>query len=390
MSAENRISIFAFPTRIVFGPGALRELGGETGRLGMKRPLLVTDRGVVGCGLADRISAEAKRAGLSLTLFDGVSPNPVEQNVFDGLEKYRAGKCDGIIALGGGSALDTGKAVRLRVTHGLPLEEYDDLVNGGEKIGPDLPPMVAMPTTAGTGSEVGRSAVIILKATDRKTVIFSPYLIPSVAITDPELTLGMPPGLTAGTGLDALTHNVEAYLSLGYHPMCDAIALHGTRLAVRNLAAAVRDGKNLVARTEMMMTAMMGAVAFQKGLGAVHSLAHPLSSIANLHHGTANGILLPPVLEFNRLTSEERLRDIAVAMELDVAGKSVSEAADEAIERVRRLLKEVGIPDRLSAFGITREMIPALAKKAMEDGCRMLNPRPCSEADMVALYERSL
>ena len=390
MSAENRISIFAFPTRIVFGPGALRELGGETGRLGMKRPLLVTDRGVVGSGLADRISAAAKRAGLSLTLFDGISPNPVEQNVFDGLEKYRAGKCDGIIALGGGSALDTGKAVRLRVTHGLPLEEYDDLVNGGEKIGPDLPPMVALPTTAGTGSEVGRSAVIILKATDRKTVIFSPYLIPSVAITDPELTLGMPPGLTAGTGLDALTHNVEAYLSLGYHPMCDAIALHGTRLAVRNLAAAVRDGKNLVARTEMMMAAMMGAVAFQKGLGAVHSLAHPLSSIANLHHGTANGILLPPVLEFNRLTSEERLRDIAVAMELDVAGKSASEAADEAIERVRRLLKEVGIPDRLSAFGITREMIPALAKKAMEDGCRLLNPRPCSEADMVALYERSL
>ncbi len=390
MSAENRISIFAFPTRIVFGPGALRELGGETGRLGMKRPLLVTDRGVVGCGLAGRVTAEAKRAGLSVTLFDGVSSNPVEQNVFDGLEKYRAGKCDGIIALGGGSAVDTGKAVRLRVTHGLPLEEYDDLVNGGEKIGSDLPPMVAMPTTAGTGSEVGRSAVIILKATDRKTVIFSPYLIPSAAITDPELTLGMPPGLTAGTGLDALTHNVEAYLSLGYHPMCDAIALHGTRLAVRNLAAAVRDGKNLVARTEMMMAAMMGAVAFQKGLGAVHSLAHPLSSIANLHHGTANGILLPPVLEFNKLTSEERLRDIAVAMDLDVAGKSASEAADEAIERVRRLLKEVGIPDRLSAFGITREMIPALAKKAMEDGCRRLNPRPCSEADMVALYERSL
>ena len=390
MSAENRISIFAFPTRIVFGPGALRELGAETGRLGMKRPLLVTDRGVVGCGLAGRVTAEAKRAGLSVTLFDGVSSNPVEQNVFDGLEKYRAGKCDGIIALGGGSAVDTGKAVRLRVTHGLPLEEYDDLVNGGEKIGSDLPPMVAMPTTAGTGSEVGRSAVIILKATDRKTVIFSPYLIPSAAITDPELTLGMPPGLTAGTGLDALTHNVEAYLSLGYHPMCDAIALHGTRLAVRNLAAAVRDGKNLVARTEMMMAAMMGAVAFQKGLGAVHSLAHPLSSIANLHHGTANGILLPPVLEFNKLTSEERLRDIAVAMDLDVAGKSASEAAEAAIERVRRLLKEVGIPDRLSAFGITREMIPALAKKAMEDGCRLLNPRPCSEADMVALYERSL
>src|SRR3989454_12142645 len=390
MGAENRISIFAFPTRIVFGPGALRELGGETGRLGMKRPLLVTDRGVVGCGLADRVSAEAKRAGLSVTLFDGVSPNPVEQNVFDGLEKYRAGKCDGIIALGGGSALDTGKAVRLRVTHGLPLEEYDDLVNGGEKIGPDRPPMVALPTTAGTGSEVGRSAVIILKATDRKTVIFSPYLIPSVAIADPELTLGMPPKITAGTGLDALTHNIEAYVARGYHPMCDAIALQGTRRAVLHLPRAVQNGNDLAARTHMMMAAIMGAVAFQKGLGAVHSLAHPLSSIAGLHHGTTNGILLPHVLEFNRMSCEDRLRDLALAMDLDVWHASAAEAASAAIARIRQLLKEVDVPDRLSAHGITRAMIPALAKKAMEDACHQLNPRPCAEADMVALYAQAL
>ncbi len=390
MSVGNLISIFAFPTRIVFGAGALRELGNETKRLGMKRPLLVTDRGVVECGLAERVTAEAERAGLSLTLFDGTSPNPVEKNVFDGLERYREGKCDGIVALGGGSSLDAGKAIRLKVTHPLPLEQYDDQLNGGDKIGPNLPPLIALATTSGTGSEVGRSTVIILKTTDRKTVIFSPYLIPSVAIADPELTLGMPPKITAGTGLDALTHNIEAYLALGYHPMCDAIALAGTRLAVRHLPTAVHNGNDLAARTHMMMAAMMGAVAFQKGLGAVHSLAHPLSSMAGLHHGTTNGILLPAVLEFNRLTSEDRLRDLAMAMDLDVAGRSQAEAAPAAIERIRGLLKEVGIPSRLGAFGITREMIPALAKKAMQDACRLLNPRPCSESDMVALYEQSL
>jgi alcohol dehydrogenase class IV len=221
-------------------------------------------------------------------------------------------------------------------------------------------------------------------------VIFSPYLIPSVAIADPELTLGLPPKITAGTGLDALTHNIEAYLATGYHPMCDAIALEGTRLAIRHLPTADHNGGDLAARTHMMMAAIMGAVAFQKGLGAVHSLAHPLSSIANLHHGTTNGILLPAVLEFNRTTCEDRLRDLANAMELDVHGKSTSEAASVAIERIRTLLKEVDVPNRLRAFGIRRELIPALAKKAMEDACRLSNPRPCTESDMVALYEQSL
>jgi alcohol dehydrogenase class IV len=359
-------------------------------RLGIKRPLLVTDPGVVICGIAERVIFEIRRAGVSAVIFDAVNSNPVERNVTEGLDAYRRANCDGVIGLGGGSPLDTAKAIRLVTTHATPLEQYDDKFNGGEKIGPQLPPMIAIATTSGTGSEVGRSTVIILKATDRKTVIFSPHLIPSVAIDDPELTLGMPPRITAGTGLDALTHNVEAYLSKGYHPLCDAIALQGVRLAAQNLTTAVHDGANLAARTNMMMAAIMGAVAFQKGLGAVHSLAHPLSSIANLHHGTANGILLPPVLEFNRLTSENRLRDIAVAMELDIMGLNAAEAASAVVARIRNLLKEADIPDRLSEFGITREMIPGLARKAMEDGCHTLNPRPCTEADMVALYERAL
>jgi alcohol dehydrogenase class IV len=386
----NSISMFCFPTRIVFGAGAVRELGTEAKRLHISRPLVVTDLGVVACGLAEQVLAEARRAGLAPALFADVNPNPVEKNVHAGLEVYRRDNCDGVIGLGGGSPLDVTKAIRLVVTHPFPLEQYDDQLDGASRIAADLPPMIAIATTAGTGSEVGRSTVIILKATDRKTVIFSPYLMPNVALADPELTLGMPPGITAGTGLDALTHNVEAYLALGYHPLCDAIALQGAKLAMRYLARAVHNGKDLEARSNMMMAAMMGAVAFQKGLGAVHSLAHPLSSIANLHHGTTNGILLPHVLEFNRSVSEERLRDLAVAMELEGSQGSASDAATALIARLGELLPEVGIPKTLDALGVTRDLIPLLATKAMEDACHQSNPRPCTEADMIALYEKAL
>ncbi len=384
------ISRFSFPTRIVFGPGALRELGNEARPLGITHPLVVTDRGVVACGLAERILAEARRAGLHPSLFVDVDPNPVEKNVREGLEAYRRGDCDGVIGLGGGSALDVAKAVRLVATHAFPLEQYDDILDGAARIKPNVPPMIAIATTAGTGSEVGRSTVIILDATERKTVIFSPHLMPNVALADPELTLGMPPKITAGTGLDALTHNVEAYVARGYHPLCDAIALQGAKLAIQNLPQAVREGSDLEARSNMMMAAMMGAVAFQKGLGAVHSLAHPLSSIAHLHHGTTNGILLPHVLEFNRSVAEGRLRDLAIAMEIDGAQGTAAEAATALIARLRKLLLEVGIPTTLGALGVSRERIPVLAKKAMADACHQLNPRLCTEADMIALYEKAL
>jgi len=381
---------FSFPTRIIFGAGALRELGGEAKLFHIARPLLVTDRGVVACGLAEIVLAEARRAGLCPTLFEDVSPNPVEMNVLEGLEAYRRGNSDGVIGLGGGSAIDVAKAIRLVVTHPFPLEQYDDKIDGGANIRANVPPMIAMATTAGTGSEVGRSTVIILKSNERKTVIFSPFLIPNVALADPELTLGMPPKITAGTGLDALTHNVEAYLALGYNPMCDAIALQGAKLSMQNLARAVTNGNDLEARSNMMMAAMMGAVAFQKGLGAVHSLAHPLSSVANLHHGTTNGILLPHVLEFNRTTSEGRMRDLAIAMELYGSPGEASEAATALIERLCQLLPEVGIPTTLGALGVTHDLIPLLARKAMEDACHQSNPRPCTEADMIMLYEKAL
>lgn len=382
------ISVFSFPTRVIFGAGALAELNTEICRFGMRRPLLVTDSGVARAGHVERVKSAA--GNVALAIFEGVSPNPTEANILDGLEHYRLENCDGIIALGGGSPLDAAKVIRLAATHPLPLEQYDDQRAGSSLINNNLPPLIAIPTTSGTGSEVGRSAVIVLKATDRKTVIFSPHLIPNVALDDPELTIAMPPAITAGTGLDALTHNVEAYLATGYHPMCDAIALSGTRLAVQNIAAAVHRGRDLSARSNMMMASMMGAVAFQKGLGVVHSLAHPLSSIGGLHHGTTNGVLLPYVMEFNRPACEERIRDLALAMDLDVAHEPVSHAATAAIERVRKLLREIGVPGRLSQLGIERAMIPALSKKAVEDACHLSNPRPCTEVDMVRLYEQAL
>ncbi len=385
---NQNISEFAFPTRVVFGPGAIGRLASEMARWGIRRPLLVADRGIVEAGIVETACASIDHS--PFVLFDSVNPNPTEENVLAGIERYRSEGCNGIVAVGGGSPLDAAKAIRLGVTHPLPLELYDDQLNGGERIGSNLPPMIAVPTTSGTGSEVGRSAVIYLKSTDRKTVIFSPHLIPSAAIDDPQLTLNMPPKITAGTGFDALTHNIEAYLAKGYHPLCDAIALYGTRLAAENLPLAVHDGGNLLARTNMMMASLMGAVSFQKGLGATHSLAHPLSSMGGLHHGTTNGILLPHVLEFNRPACEDRLRDLAVAMGIDVAGKSEAEAATAAIEHIQHLLEDVHIPHRLSSLGIERQMIPAMSKKAMEDACHLLNPRPCTELDMAALYESAL
>ena len=372
-------------------PGALRELGAEAKQLGIRRPLVVTDPGVVACGLAEQIVAEARRAGLAPSLFAGVDPNPVEKNVREGLDAYRRENCDGVIGLGGGSPLDAAK--------GHPPGGDSSLSAGtirrsigwrGAESTPIVPPMIAIATTAGTGSEVGRSTVIILQATDRKTVIFSPHLMPNVALADPELTLGMPPKITAGTGLDALTHNVEAYLALGYHPLCDAIALQGARLAFQNLPRAVQNGKDLEARSNMLMAAMMGAVAFQKGLGAVHSLAHPLSSVANLHHGTTNGILLaaragvqPPSIGGSPARS---CRGHGGRGFPGVGHRSRHGAYRPPVRTLARGRHSIN----LGALGVTSDMIPLLARKAMEDACHQSNPRPCSEADMITLYEKAL
>jgi alcohol dehydrogenase class IV len=372
---------WTFPTKIVFGNGAVSTLADHVRAAGGRRALLVCDAGVVKAEIAERVRRVLEAGGVAVSVFDKVDPNPVEENVMSGVAAYRAHQADVVVAVGGGSPLDVGKLVALKTTHERPLAEYDDAIGGDAHIGPNIPPIITVPTTAGTGSEVGRSGVVMLKATGRKTVIFSPYLMPKTAVLDPELTVSMPPRITAATGFDALTHCIEAYLALGDHPMADGIALMGIELVAKNLPRAVEAGADLVARGAMMKAAMMGAVAFQKGLGVCHSLAHPLSSEKRLHHGLANALCLPAVIDFNNTAVPERVE--RVRRLLDLTATSASNA-------LRALREKVGLPSGLAAEGITKADIPKLADKAIEDACHRMNPRPCTRDDMAKLYELSL
>ena len=369
------VSAFSFPTTILFGAGAVGRLPEELEKRGISRPLLVTDMGLSRTPVFERVASLAPGA----VVFAGVEPNPTERNVLDGLAVYQQNRCNGIVGVGGGSPLDAAKAIRLKVTHELPLAEYDDLLDGAARISANVPPYIAIATTSGTGSEVSRSTVITITATNRKTVVFSPHLIPTLAIADPELTLALPPALTAGTGMDAFTHNVEAYISKGYHPICDAIALAGARMVWESLPRVMADPRDLEARSQMMMASMMGAIAFQKGLGATHSLAHPLSSDCGMHHGTSNAVLLPFVLEFNRAAVPQRLDDLAAQF-----------GGGDIVAQVRDLNRRAGIRPRLRDYGVTEDVLPALADKAIEDGCHQLNPRPCTREDLLALYRAAL
>ena len=370
-----QLSTFSFPTAILFGPGAIDRLPEELAKRGISHPLLVTDAGLAHTPVFERVVRLVPNAAV----FSAVEPNPTERNVTDGLASYNANRCNGVIGLGGGSPLDAAKAIRLKVTHELPLAEYDDLLDGGQRISANVPPYIAIATTSGTGSEVSRSTVITIAATNRKTVVFSPHLIPTLAIADPELTLALPPHLTAGTGMDAFTHNVEAYISKGCHPICDAIAFSGARLVWENLPRVMADPRDLEARSQMMMASIMGAIAFQKGLGATHSLAHPLSSDCGMHHGTANAVMLPFVLEFNQSAVAPRLAELAAQF-----------GGGDIAKQVRALNLRAGIAPRLRDYGVTAETLPALADKAIQDGCHQLNPRPCTREDLLALYRAAL
>lgn len=383
-------STFSFPTRIVYGAGCRRELPELLSEWNPRRVLIVTDPGITKIGLHVAVTATLDDAGIPWALTDAVEPNPVERNVHEVTAFYQENECDVLIGLGGGSALDVAKAVRLRATHPLPLAEYDELAEGWKKTHPHVPPMIGIPTTAGTGSEVGRSAVITLETNRRKTVLFSPYLMPNVALLDPELTVGLPPHLTAATGMDALTHSVEAYLSKTFHPFCDGVALHGIRLCATYLPRAVANGRDLEARGMMLLASAMGATAFQKGLGVAHALAHPLSSLHGIHHGLANAIVLPTVLRFNRDAAAERLADVAHALGCPVEGLSALQAADKAVEAVERLVRRLNLPTRLAEVGIREEHIPPLAAKALEDGCHLTNPRPVSQENLQFLYRQAL
>ncbi len=390
MSDVSEKVVWSFPTRCVFGAGSVRRVGAEAAAL-VDAPgaaLLVTDAGVRDAGLAEPVVASLEGAGFAVTVFDQLSSNPLESEVLSATDAFRQAGAKVIVALGGGSPLDVAKVVRVAATHPLPLAQYDDALGGAALITQPVPPMVAIPTTSGTGSEVGRSGVVTLQATNRKTVIFAPSLLPNVAVLDPELTVTMPKRTTAATGMDALAHCIEAYCAVGDHPMADAIAIEGIRLIAEHLEAATLDGKDLVARGAMLKASMMGAVAFQKGLGACHALAHPLGAEHGLHHGLANALCLPAVLDYNRKAVPAKIGRIAKL--LGARGDDVDTLAFEGAGAVRALRKRLGLPDGLAAEGIEEEDLDALAVLAHEDAAHRLNPRPCTAEDLLSLYRASL
>ncbi len=384
--SENRtdappvLAIFTFPNRILFGEGARAFLATELARLGVSRPLVVTDRGLVASGLVDEVAGRL----LSASVFGEVHANPTEGDVLAALHVYHDEHCDGVVGLGGGSPIDAAKGVRLMVTHPGRLADYDFTAGGLDRITSDLPPMVAIPTTSGTGSEAGRGALILLPQTGRKTIVLSPHLLPSVAICDPELTRSLSPALTAGTGMDAFTHCIESYLSTTEHPICDGIALEGLRYIARSLETAVRDGSDSEARRALMMGALLGGISFHKGLGVVHALSHALGTGGRAHHGTLNAILLPHGLRFNRDFASQRLSDLAARLGLGRGGEGPS----HLITLTELALMRLPLPRRLGEVeGLDRGQIAEYARLAMLDHCHRTNPRPCTEADLAGLLE---
>jgi hypothetical protein len=378
------LTTFSFPTRTLFGAGALNQLPAHLDRLGIRRPLVVTDPGLLNTQAFGSLAATlgAAKQAKAWSLYSGVHPNPIESDVRDAAAAFVANGCDGVIGFGGGSALDAGKAARILVKRpGFNLARFYD-----EPDWSALAPFVAIPTTAGTGSEVGRSSVITLDATKRKAVVFHPELLADFVLLDPELTRGLPPKLTAATGADALTHCIESYTCPVFHPMCDGIALEGIRLIVEALPRAYRDAHDLDARGKMLVAAAMGAVAFQKDLGVVHSMAHPLSTLCGMHHGLANALCLVAGMKFCAERKPGLYRRVALACGNEVM-KAADEAADQAAIRfIAQFLAGMGLNTKLREHGVKPELLDALIAQAVEDPCHKTNAVPVTAEDFRRLY----
>jgi alcohol dehydrogenase class IV len=375
------ITRFSFPTAIAFGAGARKLVAEHLREQGVQRPLIVTDRALAALPLLAEFRSHL--GGLEVGVFDGVFGNPTCAQVMAGAAAFKAHGADGVIGFGGGAALDVAKVVGLMAVHDGDVLEYVWDHPQVRPITAALPYFVALPTTAGTGSEVGRSAVVSENDTHHKRTVFSAKILARMVFADPELTLGLPPAITAATGMDALTHNIESYLSPAYHPLCDGIALEGLRIGARALASAVREPGNLQARADMLMSSMMGAIAFQKDLGSVHACAHALGAVCDLHHGLANALMIDTVLAWNHEAVPAKFDELAHAAGLAGGGAAL-------VPWLKQLKASIGIAGGLAARGVTRAQLPRLVALADKDFTSQTNPRPAAEADYERLFLQAM
>ena len=375
---------WSYPTAMKFGPGRIKELPEACAQAGIKNPLLVTDKGLAGLPVTAQALDILEAAGLGRAMFSEVDPNPNEKNLDAGVAAYKAGGHDGVIAFGGGSGLDLGKMVAFMAGQTRPIWDFEDVGDWWTRADSEaIAPIVAVPTTAGTGSEVGRASVITNSETHVKKIIFHPKVLPAVVICDPELTVGMPKFITAGTGLDAFAHCVEAFSSPHYHPMSQGIALEGMRLVIDNLPRAYADGTDIEARANMMSAAAMGATAFQKGLGAIHAMSHPIGAVFNTHHGTTNAVCMPAVLELNAPLIKDRF-DLAASY-LGIEG-----GFDGFRRFVQSFNDSLGIPRSLTELGVTEDRLEDMVAMALEDPSCGGNPVPLTTDNLRALFKAAL
>ena len=378
-----KIQGFNFPCPIRFGAGASKELANYLKSNNLSKPLLVTDATVAELTFFKEIKNSLEQKGISTKVFSEMHKNPVKSDVLKGGAIFHETDRDCIIGIGGGVALDVARAITLRINHKRDLFDYDDLIGGDKYVTEEVPHFIAIPTTAGTGSEVGRSAIISEDESKKKRILFSPKLIAKIVFADPLLTMELPPFITAATGMDALTHNMEAYLAKNYHPMCDGIALEGIALIADSLETATHK-PDVESRSKMLLASLMGAVAFQKGLGVVHSLAHPLSSLLDTHHGLANAVNLPYGMQFNYEGFENRFNNMGNAFGMGSA------AGNRVVDHIFEMNDKLGMPTRLSEIDVKGEHIEELSKLAAADFCHPNNPKPVSREDFKNLYQMAL
>ena len=375
-----------YPTTMWVGENRVKDLGVACKTLDINKPLLVTDLSLAKSNMVIDVLEKLKEGGFLVAIYSNVVGNPTGNNVTEGVNYYNKNNCDGVIAFGGGSGLDVGKAIAFMSGQTLPIWDFEDVGDNWTKANPKkIAPIIAVPTTAGTGSETGRASVILNEETGIKNIIFNPKLLPSIVILDPVLTLGLPPKITAATGMDALAHNLEAYCSPGYHPMADGIALEGMRLINNSLVKAVNNGLNLEARQNMLTAASMGSTAFQKGLGAIHSLSHPVNALNKIHHGLSNAIFMPYVLTFNKDVIEHKVIEICDYLKLK------DKSFDGFVNWVLDLRKKLDIPHKLSEVIDEKDLdIDRLSKMALADPSTGGNPKKLTENDMKLMYQHSM